>query len=711
MRIFTRGIPAKRKIALIFLLAILLPSVVVGYLSFSTFARRRESVRRILESNLWVSGEAALLSFETALFDLEKQALEPQKFTRLLPQDNAGRPAFIDFQEGSGPAGRRFLLDGDLKIVFPRTGNETAAFPEKAAAPPDERFARDIRDAELLEHTRKNYARAAGLFRHCVQNAPSKANQAKAMEGLGRCLLAAGINEEAYLVYSELAADLGQLLNTAGHPYGVTAAFQLHEIGRRQRQEEQSLQVLLDAYRGIHEGRWLLNLAARDFFIGEIEAVFEKSLDDKKFPGLHKSWREIRRQPSAFHEALLFSDFLSREVIPNLEERLKLRRLTGEAQAGRIIVTHEENFCLISYAALSSLQPGEDYYGGYCWDLGALKERVLPGILEGMKKDSGLVFQISDENTKDAPGTHNTPLLANAVALSLRQFPLPWKFTVTQPELEELERTAVRETFLYGLLLGVIVALMILGAVLIARDISRETETTRLKTEFVHNISHELKTPLTLIRLYGETLQRKDDLEDGQKREAYQIITKESERLSHLINNILDFSRIEMGRKEFNFKTGNLADTISETLESYRYHLEKKGFAVQEEISPEMPEMAFDHEAMASVLVNLLSNAMKFSPEKKEVTVRLFCQDGNAVLQVEDKGIGIPPKDLSKIFQRFYRSDQEVVSETRGSGLGLTIVQHIVEAHGGRIRVSSASGKGSVFSVILPIRRTGAIRP
>ena len=711
MRIITRGILAKRKIALIFLLAILLPSVVVGYLSFSTFAGRRESVRRILESNLWVSGEAALLSFEAVLFDLEKQALEPQKFSQLPRHENSGRPAFIDFQEGSGPPGRRFLLDGDLKIVFPRTGNENVAFPEKAVIPQDKRFAKDIQEAESLEHSRKNYTQAAGLFRRCAQSAPSKAHQAKALEGLGRCLLAANKNEEADQVYSELAADLGQFLNAAGHPYGITAAFQLHEIRRRRQKAEESLQVLLDAYRGIHEGRWLLNLGARDFFVGEIETIFEKSLDDQKFPGLYKTWREIQTQPSPYLEALLFSDFLSREVIPTLEERLKLRRLTGEAQAGRVIVTQEENFRLISYAGLSNLQPGKDYYGGYCWDLGALKERVLPGILEGMKKDSGLIFQISDENTKDAPGTHNTPLSANAVALSLRQFPLPWKFIVTQPELGDLERTAVRETLLYGLLLGVIVALMVMGAILIARDISRETETTRLKTEFVHNISHELKTPLTLIRLYGETLQRKDDLEAGQKREAYEIITKESERLSHLINNILDFSRIEMGRKEFNFKPGNLADTISETLESYRYHLEKKGFAVQEEISPEMPEMAFDQEAMASILVNLLSNAMKFSSGKKDVTVRLFREDGNAVLQVEDKGIGIPPKDLPKIFQRFYRSDQEVVLETRGSGLGLTIVQHIVEAHGGRIQVSSEPGKGSVFSVILPVQRTGASRP
>jgi signal transduction histidine kinase len=246
-----------------------------------------------------------------------------------------------------------------------------------------------------------------------------------------------------------------------------------------------------------------------------------------------------------------------------------------------------------------------------------------------------------------------------------------------------------------------------MGGLLILRDISRERETMRQKTEFVNNISQELKTPLTLIRLYSETLERREDMSREQKREAYEIITKESERLTHMINNVLDFSRIDMGRKEFHFKKGDLAAVVRDALNSYRYHLEKKGFEIREEMAANLPEMEFDEEAIVSVLVNLLSNAMKFSPDRKEVSVRLFGRDKAAVLQVEDRGIGIPAKEIKKIFERFYRVKNEVVAEARGSGLGLPLVKHIVEAHGGTVKVASQPGQGSVFSVVLPFQRPG----
>jgi signal transduction histidine kinase len=702
MKIFTPDILAKKKIVLIFLLAILLPALIVGHLSFTTFSKRQEAVRKLLESHLWISGESALKSLEGKLLDHEKEALNPKNFVRFA-QVNKTDPTFSShpiFSEDI--AGKLFLLDDNYQIVLPKTGRDDISIIPREMQATKSEYARTLKRAEFFEFSAKSYSRAAEFYRRCILNAPSKQHAALTLEALGRCLLSSKKYSEAYEVYSELSTTYGQLLNKARHPYGILAAFQLHEIERHRKNEENSLKILLKLYKKIRNGVWLINLPTYDFFTTEIKSILSDRRKGAKFPEIHKSYQALRSQQSSYLQALIFADFLRREVAPKIKEKVMLSRIGGEAQPGRLLATWKGEFCLISYTLLDKFQSEKTFYGGFCWDFNSLKKEMFPKVLEELKKDSGLHLRIIDEEGQNILTGKEELTSKDSLSLSYRQFPFPWELLVSQPELNELERTGRREIFFYGVLLAFIVGLMLLGAFLIARDISRESETTRLKTEFVHNISHELKTPLTLIRLYGETLQRKENLTKQKRKESYEIITKESERLSHLINNVLDFSRIEMGRKEFDFKKGNLAKVIQDTLESYRYHLEKKGFVIKEEIASDLPGMNFDGEAVASVLINLLSNAMKFSLNKKEVTVKLFRDNGNAVLQVADKGIGISPKEKSRIFKRFYRSKNETVFETRGSGLGLTLVKHITEAHGGQIKVESEPGKGSIFSVILP---------
>ena len=703
MKIFTQGILARRKIVLIFILAILLPSIIVGYLSLATFTKRREAVRRVLESNLWVSGDAALKSIEGVLLEHERNALKRENFIRLIQPEEAGQSLTSYYVLSKDIAGQLFLLDNNYQIIIPKTGSEDGLVFQWEKDVSDSQFAKTLQGAESFEFSKKNYSRAAESYRKCVKAATSRQHKAIALEGLGRCLSASRKYDQANKVYNELSTKFGQLQNKAGHPYGVVAAIELYEILQHLSKEEDSLEILLKLYEKIRNGVWLLNLPAYDFFITEIESILNGKFKEGEYSEIQKSYQALLNYPSPYLQALIFTDFLRREAVPKIKEKLTLSRMGGEAQAERFITSRGEDFFLISYGILPNFQSNKTFYCGFSWNLDSLKKETLPKILKDITKDSGLHLQIIDESGQNILTGKEELLSKDSLTLSYRQFPLPWKLLVSQPALNDLEQTALRENFFYGVLLTVIVVLMLLGVFLIARDISRESETTRLKAEFVHNISHELKTPLTLIRLYGETLQRKQNLTNEERKEAYEIITKESERLSHMINNVLDFSRIEMGRKEFNFSKANLGKVIRDTLESYRYHLEKKGFSVQANIASDLPEMNFDGEAIASIVVNLLSNAMKFSPKDKEVTVKLFKKNGNAVLQVADKGIGISPREISRIFKRFYRSKHEIVSETRGSGLGLTLVKHITEAHGGRITVESKPGKGSVFSIIIPI--------
>jgi signal transduction histidine kinase len=244
---------------------------------------------------------------------------------------------------------------------------------------------------------------------------------------------------------------------------------------------------------------------------------------------------------------------------------------------------------------------------------------------------------------------------------------------------------------------------MVGGVFLTYRNISREMKLARLKSDFVANVSHELRTPLALIRLYAETLELGRLTAQEKYPEYFRIIREESERLTALINNILDFSRIEAGRKEYEFKETNLAELVRTTLDSYRFQIEQNGFAFEEHISGDIPPVNVDREAIARSLLNLVNNALKYSKDQKYIGVSLYRSNGSIKLEVQDHGIGIAAVEQDKIFEKFYRCGDPLVHNTKGSGLGLSLVRHIAQAHGGNVSVESVPEKGSKFTIALPI--------
>ncbi len=265
---------------------------------------------------------------------------------------------------------------------------------------------------------------------------------------------------------------------------------------------------------------------------------------------------------------------------------------------------------------------------------------------------------------------------------------------------EAIGNRFVRESML---ILGVLSLLMIGGLVLTYRSVNKQVALARLKSDFVSNVSHELRTPLALIRLYAETLELGRISTQEKKHEYYGIIRKESERLTALINNILDFSRIEAGRKEYDFRETDIGELVRNTLDSYRYQIEQQGFALEEHIEASIPPVRVDREAIARALVNLVNNALKYSDRDKFLGVKLYRANAVLKLEVVDRGIGIDRNEQARIFEKFYRTCDPLVHNTKGSGLGLSLVQHITHAHGGHVEVESAPGRGSKFTMTLPL--------
>lgn len=260
--------------------------------------------------------------------------------------------------------------------------------------------------------------------------------------------------------------------------------------------------------------------------------------------------------------------------------------------------------------------------------------------------------------------------------------------------------------FNYSLGLSLLMTAVLLGGIVLAlRTASREMRLSQMKADFVSNVSHELRTPLASIRVFGEFMKLGRVRDDSKIREYGEHIETESRRLTQLINNILDFSKIESGRKTYSFERAQLEEVIAETLKTCDVRLRQSGYRLvfQSQTRP-LPPAVFDRDAIAQALMNLLDNAVKYSEhaEKKEVVVRVSERGRSIDISVTDHGIGIPPEEQKKIFEKFYRVSTGLVHDVKGSGLGLSLVKHIAEAHRGTVSVDSAPGRGSTFTISLP---------
>ncbi len=226
-------------------------------------------------------------------------------------------------------------------------------------------------------------------------------------------------------------------------------------------------------------------------------------------------------------------------------------------------------------------------------------------------------------------------------------------------------------------------------------------ELARLKSEFVSNVSHELKTPLTSIRMFGEMLQQGLATDPDRRARYYGIIVAESERLARLINNVLDFSRMERGTKSYEMQTHDLGDLLQEAADTFGNLREAEDLDLRLEILDEV-SARLDRDALVQSLMNLLTNAVKYSGDTPRVVLRLRLAGGEAVVEVADRGIGVPKKEQRRIFDDFYRASNVRKGGAEGTGLGLALVRRHCESMGGRVEVESILGEGSTFRMVFP---------
>ncbi|MBN2799860.1 MAG: HAMP domain-containing histidine kinase [Deltaproteobacteria bacterium] len=268
---------------------------------------------------------------------------------------------------------------------------------------------------------------------------------------------------------------------------------------------------------------------------------------------------------------------------------------------------------------------------------------------------------------------------------------------------EDIQHRRMRQRTVRIAVLFVLVSMTAVGVVLSWQLLERELEGARIKADFAANVSHELRSPITQIRLKAETLLL--DLVDGEqdRTDHYQAIVRESERLSHLVDNVLDFAAIERGAKKYSLRPQDLGEITRNTVEANRHSIESKGLEVSVDIPDDLPVVWADREAVAQVINNLLSNATKYGAGGGRVDVSVGVSEAGVEVTVTDYGAGIAEDDIDKIFDAFYRSNDPRVRRKKGTGIGLSIVTYIVEAHRGQINVTSTPDEGTSFVVTFPL--------
>jgi len=342
--------------------------------------------------------------------------------------------------------------------------------------------------------------------------------------------------------------------------------------------------------------------------------------------------------------------------------------------------------CLLSVEALNDL-----------WR-DALPDNAAPDYVVALLNDKArpVATQPAGETARD----WKHPFVASEIGEALPH----WEAALYLMHPEQLQENArgVRRTLL--LLIVAALGAIAFGGWAVFADARRQLALAQKKTDFVSNVSHELKTPLTSIRMFAEMMQSGNAAEE--KRPQYlRIIVAEAERLTRLINNVLDFARLERKQKRYDFHPLDLHEIIARTWEGHELHLREQGFTTRWQAAPGPYPVHGNDDALAQILVNLLSNAEKYSTDRKEIGVHSYIADNWVHVSVLDRGSGVPPGEETKIFEAFYRVHDSLASGIQGSGLGLTLAQRLAKEHGGEIIYQAREGGGSNVTLRLPLTK------
>jgi hypothetical protein len=616
--------------------------------------RRARRIALVLAAILIPTGAASLLVFRVVRQENElserRAAEQRREALDQLRRELTARLQALRLEEVNrliGESGSRLPPDSPILFVAPMVQDRMALPWEdsRPVPPPTAEFVRVRREGESREFRQHDAGSAAASYRHALDIARSAWERCSARLWLGRSYLKAGMTVEAESTDRAALQECGDVSDTDGIPLALYAADRLLANGHS-------------------------DSPAADYVMRRASAP---------------QWRSP-------NEMFLLQALLGRLASPAAAEPLRSLavKIRSVEQISALVQDMPDHLGKLRRASRSA--PGDLSWIGYG------DEPWLLTLVSPTSFATPVIMAVSSRSIVPAG-------VALGVTPTPGGVPLGDGFVdlyVEWPAGRFAAPPAVPGV-LYGSILCVVLGAALLAGYLLLRDVHRETRTAEMRSHFVASVSHELKTPLTSIRAHAETLLmgRAGSVETTS--DYLKTIVSESERLARLVDSVLEFSRIEQGRKTYHLEETRLEDVVWSAAKTMEYPLSQLGFTLTISSDGSAPTLRADPEAMTQAILNLLGNAVKYSGEARRIEMRSGTRDGEAFVDVVDHGIGIARDEQTRIFERFHRVQSIETAGIAGTGLGLPLALHVVEAHRGRIAVVSHPGRGSTFSVRIPL--------
>ena len=662
--------PASR-LSIVFILAVILSGSALTYFSINNISNLKKlTEKRILEEQRDLSARfssamqnnlekvTAGLNEETSLFAVLKDSL-----SKITDDNDLIIQPFILKKNG------QFLFPNFIGI--PENLSEIKlSFKFKSA----------FNTGEEAEFAEKNLGKAKGYYLSCLGYSTGSGDSVKSLNALGRVSVKQNNIIDAITYYNLVITEYFPVTDENGFPYAYYALPQLLKITNPDNRKKVFTDVNF-CLEKMASGLIPLNFNSEDLLILVTDWLKKNTFN------YHEESANINKLIISIKQQIQFAITYRNE----LSELLSNGTLDNHFTAGNdlkvvnsISGTNQEFFLINTNFANPA---------GFLIDRNKLFDTILKtGLQSGFEFDYKIEFPAiyKSNTTRD-----------NLVYTSQLNPYFPGQLIQIKLENEDLINDFVkRRGWIYGISSVLLLVAMFLGVVLILRDIAREKHLARLRSDFISNVTHELKTPLTSIRLYAESLMMGRVKSASLQKEYLSVVVNESERLKRMINNILEFSKMEKGKPEYHFVNSNLAYILKAAIDEMNYWFKKEQFDIVTELD-EYIYAEVDSEKIKQAIGNLLSNAIKYSTDNKKIYIRLYKKTNHICIEVEDCGIGIPEDKLSRIFEEFYRVEQK--ESISGTGLGLTVVKEIIDAHHGTISVTSEIGKGSRFMATIPL--------